>query len=38
MDLTVKQSATAYFRAAKEAEEAVGKYENSKYAVDVNHA
>ena len=38
MDLIVKQSATSYFRAAKETEEIVIKYEQVKYAVDMTMA
>jgi hypothetical protein len=32
----LKAKAAAYFRAAKEAEDAIGKYENIKYAADLN--
>lgn len=38
VDLNLKQSATSYFRAAKEAEEIVIKYEQVKYAVDMTMA
>ena len=37
-DLNLKQSAIGYFRAAKEAEEIVIKYEQVKYAVDMTMA
>jgi hypothetical protein len=35
MDANVKAKATAYYRAAKEAEEAMAKYENIKYSIDL---
>lgn len=35
MDAQVKTKATAYYRAAKEAEEAMSKYENVKYSVEL---
>lgn len=35
-DNVVKQRAIAYFRSAKEAEEAISRYEGVKYAVDLN--
>ena len=38
IDQALKQIATTYFRAAKEAEEAAIKYENVKYAVDMTLA
>lgn len=36
IDIEVKQQATAYFRAAKEVEDASIKYENVKYSVEIN--
>lgn len=36
VDQQLKQKAVAYFKACKEAEEAMDKYENAKYSVDMN--